>query len=307
MTTPRNLESDKHIYDFSIEAICRAMGQYPRSNNLLDLSSLRPFVEELRKSYGQSQKSNGHVSVRYDKEIALAYMCAYFPAYLKLAKQSIQTTLKMRNLDFKSLNTFDRIAILGSGPGPELAAISYYMSTSREPAKPLEVHLLDRNHAGWSSCTQAVVETIKSYFPNTDIAIYEHDVDFTVADFRKKIHYLPKIDLVLGQNLTNEASLSMSEFVRNVLALSERCKPDGTVLLVDQGNTSTAKFLSELEDSVPHNMSFTMQQQQLRIAWPHLDQHKELWTVLESSPGNLIPRGIIDTQRLQLQRKSLDG
>ena len=98
MTTLRSLGTDSEIYDFSIEAISRALQRDLKSNDLLDLSLLRPFVEQLRGSYGQSQKSNGYVSVRYDNETALAYMCAYFPAYVKLAKQSVQTTLKFGTL-----------------------------------------------------------------------------------------------------------------------------------------------------------------------------------------------------------------
>ena len=307
MTTVRNLGTDSQIYDFTIEAVTRALQRDLGSKDLLDLSSLRPFVKQLRDSYGQSQKSSGHVSVRYDNEIALAYMCAYFPAYVKLAKQSIQTVLKTRNLDLKGFNAFDRIAILGSGPGPELAAISYYMSTSREPGKPLEVHLLDKNRTGWSCCTQAVIETTKSYFPGTNIAIHEHDVDFTAPDFRGKIEDLPNIDFVLGQNLANEASLSIDEFVRNILALNDQCKSEGTVLLVDQKNDSTRRCFSQIKTSAPHDLTCSWQPQELTIRWPEREQHKALWTVLSSEPGDLIPRGNIHTHRLQLQHKSLHG
>jgi hypothetical protein len=307
MTTLRGLGTDSEIYDFSIEAISRALQRDLKSNDLLDLSSLRPFVEQLRDSYGQSQKSHGHVSVSYDNETALAYMCAYFPAYVKLAKQSIQTVLKTRKLDLRSFDTFNRIAILGSGPGPELAAIAHYLGTSREPEKSLEVHLLDRNHAGWSRCTQAVIETTKSYFPGTSIAIHEHDVDFTSPDFRGTIKRLPKVDFVLGQNLANEASLSVEVFVQNILALNEQCESEGTVLLVDQKNASTYKCFSQIKNLTPHDITCSWEPQELTISWPKREQHKALWTVFSSEPGDLIPRGKIHTHRLQLQRKSQHG
>ena len=307
MWTFKRLSSDRDIYDFTIEVISRATDSDPQSCDQLNLSFLRPSVMKLRESFGLSQVANGYVSVDYADEIALAYMCAYFPAYVKLARQSVESILKDRNLDFRSLDSFDRITILGCGPCPEIAAISYLMSISRDPTKRLEVHILDQNHSGWSRCTHGVIATARSFFPNTNIEIYMHDIDFTSSDFQRKIQFLPRSDLILGQNLTNEASSSMDQFVENLLALSKRCKPNGSMLLVDQENSSTFRCFGDLQNSMTEEMTFSLRSQSFRIDLPNFRRHKALWTVLDASQSGLIPRTKVHTQRLQLGRKSLHG
>jgi hypothetical protein len=293
--------TDQDLHDFALTAIANALGNSAEPS-LMDLSGLRGSLQLLRSRYGAEQSRMGAVDISYTGDVAVAYLAAYLPAYVRLAEWSVTRVLQSSPESIGTLDQPFTIGLLGSGPCPELVALAGLLDQSRSGGSAVNAHLFDKNHAGWSRARESVLTILKRRFPSMELHITLHDIDLTDDRSPVESMEIPPLDFILGQNLLNETTSAMTPFLDNILAIAGHLRSNGRLTLADQRNSATTKGMAWLRMVSEPTWTGTRTADRLEIEEPQFVRHRQLWTLFKRQTDGLIPRKFIPFEAIELKR-----
>ncbi len=272
MSTEHKRYPFEEPYGYVHDVLLRSWSDADRSYSLAisaRLADLRPKLNELRLSYEKDR-----VSLDYSNGIAEAYLLAYVPHYMWQALNALHFSRPIIDADLL------RVAVLCSGPGPELVALREYLGQTGWQGR-LEVHLVDIQMTGWTP----VLSALHRAEPN----LFLHDVD--IAD---SIGTLPgdlcDLDILMLQNCANELPRGFGSRLNEYLEL---LSPSGTLILSDQRNYD---MWSELAAGFTNRMREGWTHRRIDRFVEHVEpptQDSALWNFFNTEPDpamQLMPR-----------------
>jgi len=283
-------------YDIAIDAL-GLLHNHRRSLRELDLSHLQDNLIRLRESYKPASYSEGTVQPEYSDSDVIAYLAAYFPAYVKMAEWGMR-----RSIDPFACDQLINVALVGCGPCPEVAALLHLLDGLKGNNRRLRFVLIDHHHDTWRRPREAIFRALRLRFPSTTFTSREYDVDIVDPRTTSALQTLPALDLVFGQNIFNELK-SESNLVDTLNILQNALKPDRNLMFIDQNNRRT-RFKAvtlpiRLAGRPPHQTEFAY----LDLDEPDPRRHQALWTLLDRETSGLIPRKKLDLLGLRMCRK----
>lgn len=270
-------------YDIAIDAL-GLLHEHRRSLRDLDLSHLQTNLIGLRRSYTPVSYSEGTVQPEYSDSDVLAYLAAYFPAYVKMAEWGMR-----RSIDPSRCGRLINVALVGCGPCPEVAALLQLLDSLEENNRRLRFILIDRHHATWRGPREAMFRALRLRYPSTTFTSREYDVDIVDPRTTSSLSQLSELDLIYGQNVLNEIKHE-SDLVHTLNILLNSLKPDRNLMFVDQDNRKTQVTAETLPLHIVGKPPHDTESAHLDIEEPHGLRHRALWTLLDKRRSGLIPR-----------------
>jgi hypothetical protein len=201
-----------------------------------------PSLHALRASY---RSGWGSVAVEYTRDVTEAYLLAYYPHYVGMAR-SVVNLLPPHS--FPRQGTM-RVCAFGTGPAPEPVAIARYLRDHLPDADTLELYLFDINPEAWDWARGVSLERVLPQHWSGDVDVRVVDrvdiasarlIDGSVAEATATA------DLVVFQNCLNELATKDAHVRENARELVAAMKPGAVLTMADIDNYPTARRCLEI-------------------------------------------------------------
>ncbi len=169
----------------------RALGSDPQ----VRLAKYRPALAALRACYAR-----GDAPDFSDEATRGAYLLAYHPHHCVLAAEAFRAVGDdlLRISGKRSL----RVTLLGAGPAPELAGLTWLLRDREDLS--IDVHLIDREQ-GWSATRRVSIDQTLPEWWSGDLNVHPHWVDLASTTGLAEITpLLRESDIIVAQGLVTE-------------------------------------------------------------------------------------------------------
>ena len=226
------------------------------------LESLRPAAIELWESYRPGKTRFGaYKRVRTDysyREIQEVYLLRYFLGYTD-PLSDVLNNLRDNGIA-PPISTCANAVLFGSGPMPELCAITGYLHDHFRKVETLNIPTVDIAGDEWEYSRSIVLDKIERPYWNPR-SLHVENVVVSIADSESMANLdLRECDIAVVQNCFNEvATTHRSSALVNLINAFARMKPGAIGVIIDrQGYPPTDEMMKKafaIAKDIPHLQS----------------------------------------------------
>lgn len=232
------------LYDLILEGLYASYKVESEQEKKEFLSSLKPYVTELRTSFRNKQ-----IKVDYrDKNVQAAYLIAYYPSYVEMTYEVLNRH------ETKTLPSKDRIlnvCLFGAGAAPEAIALLHFIKQNKLDIDEVNIYAYDIFASTWNFSIDLAKEFIVPHFwQGNKFQLVNLTLDLCEYGSMQRILQQVQIsNLFIFQNCLNELN-DQNIALENIKYLSNNINQGSRLIIADLSGYKVARDLkSKIEQN----------------------------------------------------------